>query len=439
MISRDYFKGKRIAVIGLGPEGNMMSDIKFLIKSGAVVSLYEMRSEARLKAEITLLRSFGLMSYVCGSIPEDDLLDMNLIILSHEYPRNSLFLEKAYKAGITIEYPETLFFKLAPPIMLIGIMGSCGKSTVLSMTEPLLQKVFADEDQKLFIIDPDGADGAISFLKKIKSGDVVLTRINDPLMIELYNMRISPHVAVFTTTPSLNTYKESPFEILTYQTYNNFIVASDDVIDKTHTVHFQPKGKMLRTKQTLLPKDWEFSGRGIHDRENAALAIQVAKLFKLDDELIQNIIEDWKPLKGRLEFVKKVKNIEFFNDTASITPYSTQIGLSALSHNRDVVLIMGGADSGHDLKVFLASLPQYVNTVILVPGSGTLRERSAFRNLENVRVLAASDIESAVSMALDNANKNYKVLFSPGFGAGGFDRSRKERGERFVRAVRLLK
>ena len=105
MISRDHFKDKRIAVVGIGDHGEMLADIKFLIKAGALVSVYDMRSEARLKSDIDFLRAAGLASYVCGSVPADDLLDMDLIFLSHEYPRNSSFLAGADKAGKAIEYP----------------------------------------------------------------------------------------------------------------------------------------------------------------------------------------------------------------------------------------------------------------------------------------------------------------------------------------------
>ena len=68
MASRDYFKAKRIAVVGLGPRGEMVTDVKFLIKAGALVAVYDLRSEARLKSHLVFLRSIGLANYVCGSI-----------------------------------------------------------------------------------------------------------------------------------------------------------------------------------------------------------------------------------------------------------------------------------------------------------------------------------------------------------------------------------
>ena len=189
MAQRDYFKGKRIAVIGLGSHGEMVEDVKYLIKAGAWVSIYDLKSEARLKSHLIFLRSVGLANYVCGNIPGEDLLDMDLIILSHEYPRESSFLKEVHGHNadveskkkqmrstvlstpdsvgtlhdeaargklIPIEYPETLFFRLAPPVTVVGVMGVCGKSTVISLLSPLLEKACEGYDsQGLFVLDPE--------------------------------------------------------------------------------------------------------------------------------------------------------------------------------------------------------------------------------------------------------------------------------------------
>lgn len=443
MNTRNYFQGKRIAVIGLGSQGEMVADVKFLIKSDALVAVYDLKSEARLKNHIVFLRSVGLANYVCSSIPADDLLDMDLIILSHEYPRDSSFLKGAREKGIPIEYPETLFFRLAPPVTVVGVMGACGKATVMSVLSPLLDMACdADGTQSMFSLDPESGDGIIVALKKIKAGDIALVRVIEPMMKEFYDMRLSPHVAIFTTVPPKNSYVTSPFEILTYQTYNNFIVASDEVIDAIHIFKFQPKAKMLRTKPSIIPTSWAFgapdAGLWNHDRDNAALALQVARLFKVPDEISESIMEKWKPLKGRLELVKKIKNIEFYNDTASVLPDSTIVGIRALAKDRNIVLILGGVDAGGDYRELYGLLPQYVHAVILLPGSGTLRERKVLNTIDNVEILSAPSIEEAVRLARDHARHGDRVLFSPGFGAGGLEASRKERGDAFVRAVRGL-
>jgi len=439
MTSREHFEGKRIAVVGLGPHGEMVADTKFLIKMGALTSVYDLRSEARLKSHLVLLRSVGLANYVCGSIPADDLMDMDLIILSPEYPRDSSFLKKAREKGVAIEYPETFFLKQAPPVTVVGILGSAGKSTVVSMLSPMLTIACASyEDQGFFVIDPEQSDGIIANLKKVKNGDVVLMRIPEPMMREYRDLNMSPHVAVFVSLPRGPAFDQSPFEILAYQTYNNYIVASDEIVDAIRLYKFQPKAKMLRTKAVLIPPDWQLNGRGLHDRDNAALALQVARLFKVSDETVRQVLEKWKPLKAHIELVKKVKNVEFYNDAASVTAHATIAALEAVSVERNVVLIFGGAGSGLDYRELYGVLPNYAHTVVTLPGSGTLRERARLREINNLVVESAPSLEEAVRIAFEHARKGDRVLFSPGFDAGGFDRSRKERGERFVKAVRGL-
>ncbi len=437
MSSRDHFKGMRIAVIGIGAHGEMIEDVKYLIKAGAWVSIYDLKSEARLKTSLVALRAVGLANYVCGSIPPDDLIDMDLIVLSHEYPRDAAFL-----AGLSvpIEYVETLFFKLAPPVTLVGVIGSSGRSTVMSMLKPLLESVCeADEEHGLYVIDQDSPRGCLPYLKKAKNGDIVLMRISDDLSHELHAMRISPQVAVCTSIPAPRSYGESPFEILAYQTYNNFLVASDEVIDAARSMSTPPRAKMLRTKPSYIPDQWDLPVRNPHDRANAALALQAARLFKVDDDEAEELLCSWKPLKGRLEFVKKAKNLEWYNDSSSTTPDAVRAGLIALDiQGKAGVLIFGGADTGHDYRPLYADLATHVHTLVVIPGSGTLVERPSIMTIDGVVTHSAPSIESAVVWISEHASRGDKILFSPGFDAGGVDGSKKERGERFVRAVRGL-
>ncbi len=439
MTSRDYFKGKRIAVIGLDPHGEMVEDVKFLIKAGALVSVYDLKSEARLKHHLVFLRTVGLANYVCSSIPADDLLDMDMIVLSHEYTRDSSFLKEVIKKGIPIEYPETLFFKKAPPVTVIGIMGVCGKATVMSMLEPMLSNICASiEGQGFFVIDSETGDGIVAYLKKIKSGDIVLMRITESMMKELASIGISPHVAVFTTIPTKGSYVSTPFEILANQTYNNFIIGNDEIIDIIYSSKTQPKAKMLRTKPSIVPVDWGLGNQSNHDRDNASLAIQVARLFKVDDDVIKRVLDGWKSLKGRLELIKKIKDVEFYNDSASVSAMSTIAAIKSLSVNRNLILVFGGSMTMDDYRPLYSLLHKYVHTVVLLPGSGTLRERPFIQGLDNITVCSSPSVEEAANIANEHTHRGDRVIFSPGFQAVGADGSRKSRGERFIKAVRAL-
>jgi UDP-N-acetylmuramoylalanine--D-glutamate ligase len=431
---KEFFKDKKIAVIGLGPHGEMVTDIKFLLKNSKSVSIYDIRSEKRLKNISSQIESLGLEKIVLGKIREEDLLTYDLIVLSLEISKKSSFLKKAIEVGIQIEYPETLFYKLAPQVTLVGVVGEYGKTTVTYLLHGIFKKGFAQyEDQGLFLIDPDSSNGVLSHLKKIKKGDVVIARIPDTLLPHLYQIRISPHVAVVISPTS--------FEILQFQTYNNFIVAPDFVVDKMKSEeNFLSKAKILRTRDSLVGEDWGVPKFPIYNYENIALAIQTSELFKIPTDIVKQIVQTTAGLKGRIEFVKKVGNIEFYNDASSVTPSSTLAALKSLAlkdQNKNIILIMGGAYTGYDYTSLIKSIPEYVKALILISGSGVIGLRQDLKE-SGINMLQAMSLDEAIIKAKEIALKGDRILYSPAFEALGVDISRRERSEKFVKAVRGL-
>jgi|GEM_PF-409544 UDP-N-acetylmuramoylalanine--D-glutamate ligase len=519
MTYKEFFRTKKVAVVGLGPRFEMMADIKFLIKSGADVTVYDMRSEPSCKHVLAELIEAGLTKYVFGitsvatatsptsaKLAEkasdkfdekahkeaneklaDDLAATDLIILSPDMPADASFLAKAREAAASttskpqIEYPQTLFLKLSPPITLIGVLGTCGKTTVAHMIYGILKKAFEDyKDQGIYYIDPE-APSALAHLKKVHKGDLVVARITRTLIPAFEHARVSPHIAVFTTlssskssaaaagnaggdatgdtnSPATSRTSGRPsshpsatiFNILEFQTYNNFIIGSDAVIDEIReNPVIEPKAKMLRTGANIVPADWQVRYRGSYDRDNVALALRTAELFKISLETARAAIEAWKGLKGRLELVKKVAGIEFYNNTAASTATATLAALRAISETKNVVLIMGGASAetltlGESYIELVENIPQYASSVILIPGSGTMGLRRLMQNTSTAKSAErlpfhyAHTLESAVKLARESAHRGDKVLFSPAFEAYGVDKSRAERGEKFVKAVREL-
>jgi UDP-N-acetylmuramoylalanine-D-glutamate ligase len=88
---KTFFKGKRIAVVGLGPHGEMVADIKFLLKAGADVAFFDMRSEVRIQGPLAALQEAGLASFISGKFPAMSSQQAELVILSPEISRKSTF------------------------------------------------------------------------------------------------------------------------------------------------------------------------------------------------------------------------------------------------------------------------------------------------------------------------------------------------------------
>lgn len=432
MSYKEYFNGKKIAIIGLGPHGEMIPDIKFLCKNKSIVTVFDMRTESRLKTIVPELSSIGIEKCILGKVNAEELLNFDLIIISPEISKKSIFLKKAIQAEIQVEFPDTLFFKLSPPVTLIGVMGQYGKNSVTMMIYEVLKKSFSGyKDQGLFLINSETYSGVLSHLKKVKKDDVVLVRIQENLLNYYHEMHISPHVAVITSYID--------FSILNFQTYNNFIVAPDEVVDMIKKEKdINSKAKILRTRPGMVPASWKIESKISHHKDNIALAIQTCELFKVEQEEIREVIEDMPVQKGSVEFIKKIDFIEYYNDANSISPESTLSALKSLSNNRNTILILGGAYTGFDYSNIVKEINKYSKMVILLPGSGSLGIRSMLESLKDTTFIQSFSLEEAVVKAKENAVKGDKILFSPAFDAVGIDISRKERGEKFIKVVRNL-
>lgn len=432
---KDFLKDKNITVVGLGADGEMCADIFFLTKIGAKVKVIEFRSETRVKKYLDLLSTWGITDILIGASalqPSQEYLSPDLYLVAANISENLEYLTFARQKGIAIETSQTLFLKCAPPVTLVGIMGMCGKSTVAHLTYLMLRTKFIGDEQKLIYLDPARPQGYLPLLKKIKKGDVVILIIGTALMSSLHAARVSPHVAVITNLAD-NT--DNVLSMLEFQTYNNFVVASDEVIDRMKRAGLASKAKMLRTGVNLIPGHWVLQVREYHARENIALALRVAELFKVEGDYMRKTAEDFKNLKGRMEFVKKVRSVEYWNDCASTNLTSTRTALAQIGGNKNVTLILGGMGTPVSFELFVKTLPQYVAQIILIPGTGTSQIQTKLLTIDDIKFHYAHSIEEAVKIAEEHTRSHDIVLLSPGFHS---HTAWKEIGEGFVKAVRGL-
>ncbi len=125
----------------------------------------------------------------------------------------------------------------------------------------------------------------------------------------------------------------------------------------------------------LLPEDWELLIPGEHNRYNAALALAAARAAGVSDAASRAALEAFRGVPGRLEFLREVEGVKFYNDTTATTPEATNAALEALGApgRLNIVLIMGGADKGLDMDALLERVPDYAKHVALLAGTGTPR------------------------------------------------------------------
>lgn len=441
---KDYFKGKKILVIGLGDELEMLSEIRFLLKYKAQVSIIDHRSEQRISRALIPLKALGVESILCGMPYPQEIPEVDMVLISHSVPYESRILDRVRAVGIPIEYPETLLIKIIPSITLIGVVGYAGTTTITHLISKTLEKVFQSRDgERVHVVNPESQMSALSLLKNINKGDAIVVRIPESQVPMYVESRICPNVLVISSLQrTIGTHRGAPQQrfnlkelcgqILAMQTYNSFLVASDEVIDSLKMYVEGQRSKILRTGIAVIPEDWLLQVDGQHMRENVALVIRVGELFKVPLDTTREVVEAFTGLKGRLEPVKRAAGeVKVYNDSYSTCMLSVMTAVVTCNNGSPVVLITGGRGSDITTQA-LKFLESYVSKIIFLPGSSNIRLHQHFVDNESSYEFADS-IDDAIRRAYahmsNNLNKNEKLIVSPGTEHCGQTNSRRDRYE----------
>lgn len=445
MFTKDYFKGKKITVIGLGLLGRSVGDVEFLAKSGANLIVTDLKNDKELKVSLDRLRKFKNIKYVLGKHRLEDFKGRDMILKSAGVPLDSPYIKKAKKNKIPVEMSASLFAKLSEA-EIIGVTGTRGKTTVTHMIYEILKsRVALDTTRKglpftkrrVFLGGNIRNISTLALLDKIKKNDIVVMELDSWQLQGFGDSKISPHISVFTNllADHMNYYKgnmakylKDKTNIYKYQKVDDYLITGKEIAKKI-------KRKSIVTKP--LPKNWKLKIAGEHNRENAALAYDAASAAGVPQRIIKKVIENFKGVEGRLEYMKTVRGVKIYNDNNATTPDATIMALRALgSKSKNIVLIMGGADKGLDMKQFLKEIPKYCKAVILLAGTGT-NKLTSYKLQANTEY--TSSLKEALQKAFSIAKKTDIILFSPAFASFGMFKNEYDRNDQFASLVKKIK
>jgi len=434
MTYRDYFKGKRITVMGLGLLGRGIGVIEFLVEQGAELTVTDLKTKEQLAPALKQLSQYKNIKYVLGEHRLEDFINKDLIIRAPNAPLDSIYLKEAEKNKIEIEQDASLFCKLAPEgVKIIGVTGTRGKSTVAH----LLYEILKADKKRVYLAGNVRGTATLPLLKKVKAGDYVVMEL-DSWQLQSFTTS-SPHVAIFTTfmVDHLNYYKGSmeryfvdKANIFKHQTRDDILIAGSQVAAKIKLA--KPKAKLIIPKQSLLA--------GKHREYNAALASAAARALGVEDRIITRAIKSFKGLPGRLELITTKKGVKFYNDTTATTPEAVMAAVHALKEYKSrIILLGGGADKELDFKRYGQIVPKYLKTMILFKGSATEKILAALPAKYKNQVVLVDNMKNAVKSAVGSAKRGDIILLSPGAASFGIFKNEFDRGDQFVKLVKKLK
>jgi UDP-N-acetylmuramoylalanine--D-glutamate ligase len=435
------FHNKRVTVMGLGLLGRGVGDVRFLAEEGAIVTVTDLKSEEELASSLEALKGLNNITYVLGEHRFEDFQNRDFILKSAGVPLDSPYIAEAKRHNIAVEMSAALFASLTPA-MIIGVTGTRGKSTTTHLIYEILKNTLG-VTRKVFLGGNVRGVSTLPFLREATANDIAVLELDSWQLQGFGEQKISPHIAVFTTFlpdhmnyyhNDLSAYLADKSHIFKYQKEDDVLIlgrqAASIVLEKYQKdIHAQ----VSEVGADAIPVEWKIQIPGLHNRYNAALAYRVAKLFNINDADIQNIIENFAGVPGRLEYIKDIEGVKVFNDTTATTPDATLAALRAFGTLKNTVLIFGGADKGLDMGHLFLDMPDYVKGVVLIPGSGTDRVKEEILKLksENIKVHEAGSLAEAVHVGLGFCRKGDNLVLSPGFASFGQFKNEFERGDQF--------
>lgn len=279
---------------------------------------------------------------------------------------------------------------------IIGITGTNGKST----TVDLITKMFQNDQKKIWYGGNERTKKqALLSLEEIKSHDHLILEISNRHLKE--DLGQSPDIAVITNiTPnhkqdheSFEDYKKAKQSIVAYQNSNNYklILNMDDdqcrkfyqklisTFTKQKILRYSTQKKNLESflddhqiivnqEKIILPQSNLYSSQ--YFISNALAASLVAKSCDIKTSCIHKTLQEYKPLKGRMEILGNTKGVFFINDQKSSVAQSTIAGIESLTtDHQPIFLIIGGSDKGAQYEKLAQTIYDKVDRLYTLPGS----------------------------------------------------------------------
>lgn len=170
---------------------------------------------------------------------------------------------------------------------------------------------------------------------------------------------------------------------------------------------------------------------GEHNLQNIMCSIIVTKLIGIENDNLRELIKSFKAVEHRIEFVAKIGNKEFYNDSKATNPEAAIYALKSFK-DKSVTLIAGGRDKNTDLTEFCNMINKHVNTVILI-GEATQRFKENLELNNFYNIILDQSLEEAIDRAMGLENEI--VLLSPACASFDMYDNYEQRGEAFKQYV----
>ncbi len=337
------------------------------------------------------------------------------------------------------------------PAPIIGVTGSKGKGTTSSLVASILEKA----GKKVWLVGNIGKP-ALDILQYVTPSDYVVYELSS---FQLWDLEKSPHIAavLFMEQEHLDVHSDmaeyinAKANITKYQTKDDLLVYNKQNQHAINIASTSPATKIGYTdintanvfdncfyygEQKICSVD-VLQINGKYHQDNACAAIDIVWNIVNDIEVIEQGLSAFKGLPHRLQLVRTVNGIKYYDDSIATTPSSAIADLRTFDGSK--VIILGGSSKGSDFTDLAIELGQHDVKAILIGDEATnIAKACKLNGFNNFEIIDFESMEQVVRRAHDISKPNGVVLLSPASASFGLFKNYSDRGDKYIAAVNSL-
>jgi UDP-N-acetylmuramoylalanine--D-glutamate ligase len=459
-MKRDW-RDKNVGIVGLGLEG--IASAAYLIRAGALVTVLDQKERQEFDtATLTSLEKEGVL-FRFGKDYRQDLTSFEVIVRSPGVKLTATEREELKQKKILITSQTQLFLESCPA-RVIGVTGTKGKGTTCALIYEMLKASELD-----VYLGGNIGTPPFTFLDKLTEKSIVVLELSS---YQLEDVSVSPNIAVMLMiTPDhleyhevMTSYVEAKRNILKFQQSDDFAIINRDYVPSNESdIHTDGKvfyvsrerpsteqgcfvndaavwirmqgaeWKVIETKEILIP--------GRHNLENVCAAVMAATLAGAAKSEIVHVLKTFKGLEHRLELVREVGEVRYYDDSIATNPESAVAAIEAFSDPK--ILILGGVTEGSHFDTLGEKIAKdrTIKAIIGIGKEWGTIKKAIEKHTPHEHLLfieGADSMEKVVQAASKIARPGDVVLLSPACKSFDMFNNYAERGEQFKETVAKL-
>jgi UDP-N-acetylmuramoylalanine--D-glutamate ligase len=443
---------KKVTVIGAARSGIAVAQL--LRSQGADVFVSDSSSAEKLQSSISNLRSEKI-EFEVGK-HSNHVYDCDLMVISPGVPSNAFVVLEAQKRSIKVvsELEVSCWFCRSP---IVAITGSNGKTTTTTLIGRIL-----DHAKKKHVVAGNIGTAFSSIVLELAETDVAVLEVSSFQLDHIEHFR--PKISILLNiTPdhmdrydhSMKMYAASKARIFKNQRSDDVLIYNTDD-EWTNRVVSQAQSRKVAfsiqqelnegafiqneklvtslggVKSEVIDINQIFI-KGTHNLFNSMAAVLAGQLLGVEADLLQSTLKTFEGVEHRLEFVRELNNVRYYNDSKATNVDSVWYALQAFKE--PIVLLLGGRDKGNDYSRLSELVKKQVKAIVAI-GESADKVEQAFRGTSAITKTAS--MNEAVATAQSLAQSGDVVLLSPACASFDWFKNYEHRGQVFKELVKNL-